>query len=361
MKVFIITNTGTLKGGWWRYAADLDRALQNKGHTTLLLKGLQDPLSYLRSPLRVFSDVYRVRRALAAFKPDVVHITVEPYLFLLPFLPRQKRVVLTVHGTYSFALAHVSRLLTFLYRPWFRLALGRTDRIIAISDYTKKYLKASAEQGRTLLPPITVIPNGIDVSSYPFVEKPLSQTRKRILMVGVLRPHKGARESIAALTRYRARYGGDFDYHIIGSYADGEEYTQLLRADIQREGLGDRVVFRGQVSDAELQKEYAEADLFLMLSTIVKTGSRRRFEGFGLVYLEANACGVPAIGSAEGGSAEAIKDGVSGFVVDAHDPDAVAVRIHDVFGGAIDRHEARRWAEAHDIFSLIDDVLALYV
>jgi len=360
MKILILANTENFKSGWGRYSLDLAHALQNKGHKTATVEGLQKPLSYLRSPLRVFVDVYRVRRMVRTFRPDVVHVTVEPYLFLLPLIPSQRRVVLTVHGTYSYTVAHTSRRLSFLYRPWFRWALRHVDQIIAVSDYTKKHLLACAGYDGISLPPITVIPNGIDVEAYRFVERAPLQSRKRILMVGVLRPHKGARESIAALVRYRARYGDDFEYHVVGSYVEGEEYMRLLRADIARGGLTDCVLFRGKVSDNELQKEYAEADLFLMLSTVVKTDSGRRFEGFGLVYLEANACGVPTIGSAEGGSCEAVKDGVSGFVIDAHNPDAVAERIHEVFNGAIDRRQARAWAEAHNINELAGDVLKLY-
>ena len=66
---------------------------------------------------------------------------------------------------------------------------------------------------------------------------------------------------------------------------------------------------------------YQLGDVFVMPNRRMPDGDT---EGFGLVFLEANACGLPAIAGRDGGSTEAVEDGVNGLVVDGHSVDAVA-------------------------------------
>src|SRR6266566_3407361 len=77
-------------------------------------------------------------------------------------------------------------------------------------------------------------------------------------------------------------------------------------------GIGDRVSFPGWVGNADLILYYQDADLFVMPSGLSKTS----FEGFGIVYLEANAVGVPTMAVRAGGAQEAVKEGRSGFFVE---------------------------------------------
>jgi phosphatidylinositol alpha-1,6-mannosyltransferase len=89
-----------------------------------------------------------------------------------------------------------------------------------------------------------------------------------------------------------------------------------------RAGLGDRFHLLGRVPDEDLAAVYGAADVFAMCCRERWGGLEA--EGFGIVFLEAAACGVPAVAGRSGGAWEAVEDGVTGFVVDPLDAGAVA-------------------------------------
>jgi len=93
---------------------------------------------------------------------------------------------------------------------------------------------------------------------------------------------------------------------------DGPERPRLEQL-VDECGTRDHVVFAGYVPDEELPEYYAACDVFAMTSIQVPN---QDVEGFGIVYLEASACGKPVIGSRTGGVAEAVADGESGLLVD---------------------------------------------
>ena len=84
-----------------------------------------------------------------------------------------------------------------------------------------------------------------------------------------------------------------------------------------RGAAGGRVQFLGRVPDADLPALYASADVFAMCCRERWGGLEA--EGFGIVFLEAAACGVPAVAGRSGGSHEAVVDGETGFVVEPKD------------------------------------------
>ena len=75
------------------------------------------------------------------------------------------------------------------------------------------------------------------------------------------------------------------------------------------------VVFCGEADDAALQRHYAEADVFALTSEL----QSKSVEGFGLVYLEASASGLPILGHRTGGVEDAVQDGVTGLLVEPGD------------------------------------------
>jgi len=79
-------------------------------------------------------------------------------------------------------------------------------------------------------------------------------------------------------------------------------------------------VFAGDVAEAELAAHYQLGDVFIMPNRALPNGDT---EGFGLVFLEANACGVPVIAGRDGGSTDAVRDGENGLVVDGNSVPAV--------------------------------------
>lgn len=94
---------------------------------------------------------------------------------------------------------------------------------------------------------------------------------------------------------------------------DGDDRPRL-EAKAASLGLADRVIFTGMVKEAD------KADLFRLADTFVMPG---RGEGFGFVFLEALACGVPVVGSKVDGSREALRDGMLGELVDPVDPASI--------------------------------------
>jgi glycosyltransferase involved in cell wall biosynthesis len=102
-------------------------------------------------------------------------------------------------------------------------------------------------------------------------------------------------------------------------------------------GIADRVVFTGLFPDEEKTDLYNLADVYVMPS---------RGEGFGFVFLEAMACGVPVIASRLDGGREAVRDGQLGQLVDPSNPAEIRTAIRDALAGG-----AKRIPEGLDYFS----------
>jgi phosphatidylinositol alpha-1,6-mannosyltransferase len=137
------------------------------------------------------------------------------------------------------------------------------------------------------------------------------------LTVGRLVERKGHDMVIRALAALREAHPS-LRYAIAGR---GPE-EPALRALAASLSVADRVAFLGYVPDDELPALYRACDLFTMPSRAL--AQRDGIEGFGIVFLEANACGRPVVGGRSGGMADAVVDGVTGFLVDPLDPAAIA-------------------------------------
>jgi phosphatidylinositol alpha-1,6-mannosyltransferase len=139
-----------------------------------------------------------------------------------------------------------------------------------------------------------------------------------LLTVGRLQRRKGHDVALQAVARLRASTPG-LRYVIVG---DGEERARLERI-IAQERLADIVTLLGAVPDDELPDYFAAADIFVHPNR----NDGGDVEGFGIVFLEAAAAGIPTIGGRSGGVPEAIEDRVTGLLVDGADPAAVAAGI----------------------------------
>jgi phosphatidyl-myo-inositol dimannoside synthase len=107
--------------------------------------------------------------------------------------------------------------------------------------------------------------------------------------------------------------------------AGGGPYEAGLRALAARSSGRERIRFTGEVSDGELPAAYAAFDVFAMPCRTRNWGFD--FEGFGIVYLEAAASGLPVVAGASGGSTEAVVDGETGDLVDGRSPSQVATAV----------------------------------
>jgi phosphatidylinositol alpha-1,6-mannosyltransferase len=158
-----------------------------------------------------------------------------------------------------------------------------------------------------------------------------------IMTVGGLVPRKGYDTVIRALPRV-LRSCPDVTYLIVTS--DRRNYDTELDALARAVGVRDRVVFAYDVPTAELPRVYALSDIFVMPSRADEAACD--VEGFGLVFIEANACGKPVIGGRSGGISDAVVDGKTGVLVDPGDTDGLAAAIVELLE---DPELARRMGE----------------
>lgn len=376
MRVLLILKHLSGNNGWSRYGRDLAQQLDSKGHKVICLvhqeinfyleqrQVLGSPSQYFANPLRSYNDAQKVRKAIVDLSPDIVHFLVEPYLAILPFLRvKNCKIFLTIHGTYAFVpnlLAHKSfkRINSSLI---FKYAYNKVDNIISVSNHTKRYFLDCfpKSQRNRMAEKVTVITNGIELQNqnkiYP--AKKSENIAKQILFVGAVKQRKGLLEAIEALKIYKESYSNKFMYNIAGTYANNKEYVAKLKHKISEYGLEKHVVFYGEVSEEKIEDLYNQAHLFLMLP--VQEG--RKFEGFGLVYLEANARGVPCIGSKYFGIPEAIKHGETGYLIDPNNPPEIAEKIDRVLNRkTISPKPCLNWAKQNNFAFKADQILQLY-
>jgi phosphatidylinositol alpha-1,6-mannosyltransferase len=159
------------------------------------------------------------------------------------------------------------------------------------------------------------------------------QGRPVLLTVSRLYARKGIDRVIQSLPAVLRRIP-DLVYLVVGDGGYRPELEQL----VSRHELGANVVFAGAVPDYELTDHYSLGDVFIMANREMPDGET---EGFGLVFLEANACGLPVIAGKAGGSVDAVTDQVNGLVVDGDDVAAIGAAVIALFDDAALRERLR--------------------
>jgi phosphatidylinositol alpha-1,6-mannosyltransferase len=182
------------------------------------------------------------------------------------------------------------------------ISLKQFENIVAVSNYTKQLVSHLKKE-------VTVIPNGIDLSQWQVEKLKITPLKGSPVLttVGRVSTRKGQLEVIKLLPELLKIYP-NIQYHCVGipTEADGFlEQAKML-------GVDTHVTFHGAVNDKTLREILLASDVFVMLSTESITGD---VEGFGIAILEANALGVPVIGSKGCGIEDAIFEGKSGFLV----------------------------------------------
>ena len=205
-------------------------------------------------------------------------------------------------------------------------ALKQVSRLVAVSHYTGDTVAKLLGTG---FQP-TVIHNSIDTDFFhPCAPQDIN--RMTVLTVGRHAEgteHKGYDMLIDAVALLRRRSPAvSLSLRISG---DGPRLS-ALRARAAGHGIGDHVEFTGAVSRSELRRLYATCDLFAFPSRLNRRGDDIYGEGFGVVNIEAAACGRPVLTSTHGGCPETILDGVTGVLVDPTSVDTVADGLERLF------------------------------
>jgi glycosyltransferase involved in cell wall biosynthesis len=210
-------------------------------------------------------------------------------------------------------------------RPFSGFCLQGTRHIVAVSEITRsRFLSWSRIDPAR----VSVIPNTVATGHFrPGPKDPQLAARyrlagKRVLLtVGRLdaaERYKGVDEVLGILPELLRRHG-DLAYLIVG---DGTDRARLESVVKQRR-LEPYVRFAGYIAESEKAAHYRLADAYVMPS---------RGEGFGIVFLEALACGIPVVASKTDGGREAVLDGRLGTLVDPDDPSDVIRGIEIALG-----------------------------
>ncbi len=218
------------------------------------------------------------------------------------------------------------------------------DVIFANSNFTKGLVEAKYgrfnKQIVVIHPPVQYIDKNIKIG-----EK--AKTYK-LLSVGRLVERKGFQYVIDALRNLIVDIP-ELKYYIAGS----GPYLDALKDRADKNGVTDHVVFLGRVSEEEKDRLYRECDYFLMPSYMIK--DTEDFEGFGIVYIEANMYGKYVIATRSGGIPDAVCDGVTGSFVESQDPESIYLKLKELYSAEyhVDENKCIEWSKTMDVNNIV--------
>lgn len=246
--------------------------------------------------------------------------------------------------------------------PRRQAALRRAARVVTLSRFTSRQVAS-----------LHGVPDSKLAVVYPAVDPallreaaatPPPRVREKVTLLTVARlaaqeRYKGCDTVIAALPAVLAE-AGPVAYVIAG---DGDDLPRLRGLAADR-NITASVTFTGRVQPAELPALYRDSDVFVMPSVAEQLAGGWTGEGFGIVYIEASAFGLPVVIGNGGGAPEAVQDGVTGYVVDGRDTGAVAAALVRLVKDPALRQRmgaaGRRWVEERFTFDrFASDVAAV--
>jgi glycosyltransferase involved in cell wall biosynthesis len=230
----------------------------------------------------------------------------------------RKKTIIYTHGE------EIAQVADGLYNKHRGIFLRAANKIVAVSLFCKSQIVSLYH-----IPPdkIEIISNGVDTERFKTGDKDynllrkhnIEKTDKVILSVGRLVKRKGHHNLILAMEEI-VKSKTNVKLIIIGS--GPEEESLLLLAN--KLNLNDSITFLNNIDDATLISYYQSADIFSMPNITLADGDT---EGFGLVFLEANACSKPVVGGQAGGAIEAIIHNQTGLLVDGYNVDQITESI----------------------------------
>lgn len=268
------------------------------------LDGLGGPIGYARAVAKLLLWKKPFDRVVCG------HINLLPFAMASAARWRAD-VTLVVHGIDAWQPTS---------RPLTNLLTSRIDRFVAVSDFTRQRFLAWArlreDQGH-------ILPNCVDLEDFSPGPKSTGLLRRygienstvllTVARLSASERYKGVDEVLESFPALLNEVP-DLAYLVVG---DGDDLNRL-RQKARALEIDSRVVFAGRISEHEKADHYRLADAFVMPS---------RGEGFGIVFLEAMACGVPVLASALDGSREAVRGNPTSVLVDPADVGALRAGI----------------------------------
>jgi phosphatidylinositol alpha-1,6-mannosyltransferase len=255
--------------------------------------------------------------------------------------------------------AHGEEILVVLtsktFRTISRLVYSRSDLIIANSENTKELVSEMCPSAN-----VVCIHPGVDAFSYVIENEKAGRYRMELgwppetVIVSTLARMEARKNHAMVLHAVgELRREGQPIAYICGS--DGQEKARLLELSSKME-LESWVKFTGTVSEQEKRLIYSVSDIYAMPS--IQVGEM--IEGFGIVFLEAAAAGIPSVAGNSGGQAEAVVDGMTGYVIDGNDLSKVKDAIRELVKDKSLRQRMGRagkaWAKEHDWVRITENI-----
>jgi len=262
------------------------------------------------------------------------HVHLLPLLDRLPESPGVSRWVWT-HGIDAWGRTA---------QKWMQW-LNQVDNIVAVSAYTAWHEKEEGAVTR-----VSVVLNSVDIERFTPTKTLEKIRRDEILICGrmmISERYKGHEELFEALPIAEKILGRPLRIRVVGTGND----MPRLKEKVRQMGLANKVLFAGRVTDDELLEAYRHCGVFAMPSRAEYRPETDDWagEGFGLVYVEAQACGRPVVVSTDGGAPETVRPGVTGLLAEPRSPQANAEAIAAILADPIKADqmgaEGRKWAE----------------
>ncbi|OUS02146.1 hypothetical protein A9Q86_05030 [Flavobacteriales bacterium 33_180_T64] len=252
----------------------------------------------------------------------------------------KQKIIAVIHGTEV-------NFKSSLLRKSINFSLKRFDQIVAVSNYTKKFVTHLNKD-------IVVIPNGIDSSKWHNSKAQILLKGQPVLItVGRVSSRKGQLNVIKQLPELIKKFP-ELHYHCVGIPTEVDRFLKVAKS----LDVSSHVTFHGSVDDNQLKQTLEASDVFVMLSTESATGD---VEGFGIAILEANAMGIPALGATGCGIEDAINPHSSGILIEVDDSNQFINGITEILAERSKfKYGAVTWAKTHDWNTIINQYLVLF-
>lgn len=321
LKIGFITSSLSSEDGWGRYSKSLIESVSKSEDVSVITEKMGNDTSltniYPRLPHFGFDIGIQVKVFLNVLKYfrdcDVIHSLIEPFAPGAALASKLigAKFIMTLHGTYSVPPSGFS-MQGFLIK----FALRSTRMTTTGSKYTEIKARERVKFGECIF-----IPNGVDNKVFFSNQKPRENF---ILSVGWLKSRKGADLLIKAFALIKDEFPG-LRCKIAGGIGSENFYDYLKNLAKETE-TESRIDFLGRISDNDLVALYNTCKVFVFPARDIDGN----FEGFPMVFYEANACGAPVITTKGFGSEYAIKDGYNGILVEPEDVNGIAKAIRSI-------------------------------
>lgn len=273
----------------------------------------EEALYSVKKPFRYLREIELLRKIIQTHKIDIIignHLCTNPYIYWLVAKIMNKPSCVFLHGR------DVMVNLTGVDGLKKRAILKTVDRVFCNTHYTQQ---CAIKMGMPYDKSVIVHPgfhsgelkSGNSKSRSPVTSAFSLQDKKVIFTLGRLTERKGQDTIIRAMPEI-LRSIPDAVYLIGG---DGP-YEDTLKRLAEDQGVSRYVIFAGRVKEDQRQSYYDACDIFIMANRELDNGDA---EAFGMVFLEANACGKPVIGGRSGGVAESVQHNQTGLLVNPTD------------------------------------------